>query len=351
MELDVDLHKNLGAFSLDAAFTVQGERIGVFGPSGSGKSTLASLLAGLQRPDKGHIRLDGEVLYDSSCAVDVPPERRRIGIVFQRPHLFPHMNVRANLLYGFRRSAPSDRRIDFDSLVEVLQIGHLLSRGVHNLSGGEKQRVAIARTVLSSPRLLLMDEPLSALDDSLKFQIIDYLKAAGEAFRIPHLFISHSLLEMRIMADRVLAVGAGRIEAQTTAEELARSRMGQSPVGYINLLRLAHPRRVDGMSAYAWGGTELLISAANERPEALFELSSKDIILIKQHPDAISARNLLDCIVADTFRSGNKVGVELACGGGRLVAEVVQEAARDLGIETGSRLFAAIKASAFRRLG
>ena len=351
MELHVALQKNFGAFSLDVAFTVQGERIGVFGPSGSGKSTLASLLAGLQQPDNGIIQLDGELLYDSHGTTNIPPEQRRIGIVFQHPYLFPHMSVKGNLLYGYKRSAPANRRIDFDSLVAVLQIGHLLSRGVHNLSGGEKQRVGIGRTLLSSPRLLLMDEPLSALDDTLKFQIIDYLMAAGEAFRIPYLFISHSLLEMRIMADCVLAVSAGRIEAQTTTEDLARSRMGMSPVGYINLLRLAHPRRVDGMSAYAWGGTELLISAACDHPESLFELSSKDIILIKQHPGAISARNLLDCTVSGTFRSRNKVGVELACGDGRLVAEVVQEAACELGIEKGSRLFAAIKASAFRRLG
>jgi molybdate transport system ATP-binding protein len=351
MELHVALQKKFVAFSLDVSFTVQGERIGVFGLSGSGKSTLVSLLAGLQQPDTGIIRLDGEPLYDSHDATNIPPEQRRIGIVFQHPYLFPHMSVKGNLLYGYKRSAPANRRIDFDSLVAVLQIDHLLSRGVHNLSGGEKQRVAIGRAVLSSPRLLLLDEPLSALDDTLKFQIIDYLKAASEAFRIPYLFISHSLLEMRIMADRVLAVSAGRIESQTTAEDLARSRMGPSPVGYINLLRLAHPRGMEGMSAYAWGGTELFISAESNRPEALFELSSKDIILIKQHPDAISARNLLDCTVSGTFRSGNKVGVELACGDGRLVAEVVPEAARELGIEKGSRLFAAIKASAFRLLG
>ncbi|GFE61653.1 molybdenum ABC transporter ATP-binding protein [Geobacter sp. AOG2] len=351
MELHVSLQKNFGAFSLDVDFTVQGERIGVFGPSGSGKSTLVSLLAGLQRPDAGTIRLDGELLYDSQGTVDVPPDQRRIGIVFQRPYLFPHMSVKANLLYGYKRSAPANRRIDFDALVEVLQISHLLSRGVHNLSGGEKQRVAIGRTVLSNPRLLLMDEPLSALDDALRFQIIDYLKATSEAFHIPYLFITHSLLEMRIMSDMVLAVDTGRIEAQTTAEELARSRMGQSPAGYINLLRLGNPRRVDGMSAYTWGGTELLISTASDRPDALFELSSKDIILIKQHPDAISARNLLDCTVADTFQSGNKVGVELASGDDRLVAEIVHEAARELGVKKGNRLFAAIKASAFRRLG
>ena len=351
MKLSMRIQKSFGAFKIATDISMDGDHIGIFGASGSGKSTLVGMLAGLLKPDNGEIVLDDDCLFSSAKGIDQPPGKRRIAMVFQQHELFPHLNVKNNLLYGFKRCAPEHRRIDFGPLVEVLQLGHLLERGVNNLSGGEKQRVAIGRAALSSPRLLLMDEPLSALDDTLKFQIIDYLKAAGEAFRIPYIFISHSLLEMRIMADRVLAVSAGRIESQTTAEDLARSRMGPSPVGYINLLRLAHPRGMEGMSAYAWGGTELFISAESNRPEALFELSSKDIILIKQHPDAISARNLLDCTVSGTFRSGNKVGVELACGDGRLVAEVVPEAARELGIEKGSRLFAAIKASAFRLLG
>lgn len=351
MQLSMRLKKSSGTFTMVADIFLDGDRVGIFGASGSGKSTMAGMLAGVVKPDSGEIVLDEECLFSSAKGIDKPPGKRRIAMVFQQHELFSHLNVKNNLLYGFRRSAPEHRRIDFDTLVEVLQLRPLLERGVNNLSGGEKQRVAIGRALLSNPRLLLMDEPLSALDDTLKFQIIDYLKAAGEAFRIPYIFISHSLLEMRIMADRVLPVSAGRIESQTTAEELARSRMGLSPVGYINLLRLTRPRRVDGMCAYAWGGTELLISAGSDRPEALFELSSKDIILIKEHPGAISARNLLDCTVSGTFRSGNKVGVELACGDGRLVAEVVQEAASELCIEKGSRLFAAIKASAFRLLG
>jgi molybdate transport system ATP-binding protein len=222
---------------------------------------------------------------------------------------------------------------------------------VNNLSGGEKQRVAIGRAVLSNPRLLLMDEPLSALDDTLRFQIIHHLKTVCETFSIPYLFISHSMLEMRLMADEVLAMADGRVIDQTTPENLARSRMGVSPVGYINLLRLGNPRRSDGLYSYRWGAGELLISAGNDQPEALFELSSKDIILFKQHPEAISARNLFRCTVVGTFVSGNRVGIELASGEGRLVAEVVKQAADELGIVAGSELYAAIKASAFRRMG
>jgi molybdate transport system ATP-binding protein len=196
-----------------------------------------------------------------------------------------------------------------------------------------------------------MDEPLSALDDSLRYQIIPYLRSVAEQFAIPYLFISHSLVEMRLMADQVIVVADGRIAELTTVDRLAMARLGHSPVGYINLIRLSSPRRVNGMFAYRWGEGELFISAGNDEAEACFELSSKDIILCKQHPEAISARNLLACRVVSTFVSGNRIGVELACGGDRLVAEVVEPAVRELGIEKGSELFAVVKAVAFRRLG
>ena len=176
---------------------------------------------------------------------------------------------------------------------------NLLQRGVNNLSGGEKQRVSLGRAVLANPRLLLMDEPLSALDDALKFQIIPYLKTVSEQFRIPYLFISHSLVEMRLMAERVLVMDNGSIIEQTTPDQLARNRMDQSRVGYINLLKLSAPRRVDGLFAYRWGDGELLISAGNDEAEAVFEISSKDMILFKRHPEAISARNLFRCKVVD----------------------------------------------------
>ncbi|MFA7060770.1 MAG: molybdenum ABC transporter ATP-binding protein [Pedobacter sp.] len=349
MELRVAISKKFSAFDLNVDFTVSQDKVGIFGPSGSGKSTLVNLIAGLQRPDSGIIQLDGETLYDARTSI--APEHRRIGLIFQHPHLFPHLSVKNNLLYGQKRCASDNRKVDFDSLIEVLQIHHLLDRGVNKLSGGEKQRVAIGRAVLSNPRLLLMDEPLSALDDSLRFQIIKHLKDVSETFHIPYLFISHSLMEMRLMADTVLVFENGTMTEQTSCEQLARNRMGQSPVGYINILNLANPRQVDGMVAYPWGDSELLVSACNEQPGTSFELSSKDIILFKKHPEAISARNLLKCKIIDIFTSGNRVGVELSSGENRLIAEVVHQAADDLGIASGSEIYAAIKASAFRRMG
>jgi len=352
VELRVSVAKNFKSFTFDADFSVEGSRIGIFGPSGSGKSTLVSLIAGLTRPDKGTIALDGETLFDGDTGVNVRTEGRRMGMVFQRPSLFPHLSVKGNLLYGYKRCAPESRKIEFEAAVEVLKLGALLDRGVRHLSGGEKQRVAIGRAVLGSPRLLLLDEPLSALDDNLKFQIVPFLKEVCEAFAIPYLFISHSLLEMRIMTDQVLQMVAGRVTERTTAENLVRARMGASMTGYMNLVRMSQPRQVDALYAYTWGGQQLITSAGDDEKEGLFELSSTDIMLFKSHPEAVSARNLLKCRVVGTFDAGNRVGVDLECNGdGHLVAEVVPQAAEELGIKAGVEVYAAIKATAFRKLG
>lgn len=350
MELKFAVQKKLDKFFLDMDFTVEGDRIGIFGPSGCGKSTLVGLIAGLHHPDRGRILINDEPVFDSAEKVNIPTEHRRIGMVFQRPHLFPHLSVKANLLYGYKRCAAGERKITLENLVDVLQIGDLLNRGVNNLSGGEKQRVAIGRAVLSNPRMLIMDEPLSALDDSLKFQIIPFLKKSCEAFSIPYLFISHSLTEMRIMTEQVLSIGEGRVAGQMTAEELAREAMGKGPTPYVNLLHLKGPRRRDGMSAYRWGDIEFLISG-DGREETLYELSSTDIILFKRNPEAISARNLLRCRVSEMFEAGNRIGVVLMCGGEKLVAVIMRESVNDLDIKEGVEVFAAIKATAFRELG
>ncbi|PKN18584.1 MAG: molybdenum ABC transporter ATP-binding protein [Deltaproteobacteria bacterium HGW-Deltaproteobacteria-6] len=350
MELRINAQKKLNPFFLDVDFTIEGDRIGIFGPSGCGKSTLVSLIAGLTDPDRGRILINGQPVFDRESKVNIHAQHRRIGMVFQRPHLFPHLSVRANLLYGYKRCAEDQRKITLEHLVDVLQIGDLLHRGVNNLSGGEQQRVAIGRAVLSNPRMLIMDEPLSALDDSLKFQIIPFLKKSCEAFAIPYLFISHSLTEMRIMTERVLSMTDGCVTGQMTAGELARSAMGKSPFPYTNLLQLKGPRRIDGMVAYRFGDGELFISGGG-RDEALYELSSTDIILFKRHPAAISARNLLKCRVGEIFEAGGRMGIGLLCGNEKLVAVVVKESVDDLEIREGVEVYAAVKATAFRELG
>ena len=350
MDLHLHLRKQQGEFLLDLELKVSGERIGIFGPSGSGKSTLVACLAGLRAPDSGSIMLDGQPIFDHTSRINLPPHQRRIALVFQQHGLFPHLNVRKNLLYGHQRCPVTERRIELDEVAEVLEISDLLEQKPDTLSGGQSQRVALGRAILASPRLLLMDEPLSALDDDLRYRIIPYLNLVSSRFRIPFLFISHSLVEMRLMAEMVAVLDKGGLTGVLSPEELARQRMGQSKSGYINLLELGVPQERRGLLAFPWAGQELLLSGGNRPEPGMFELSSKDIILCKRHPDAISARNLLPCMVKALFGSGSKTGIELDCGGNRLVAEVAPDTVQELQITPGSTIWAAIKASAFRRL-
>ncbi len=350
MKLEFAARKRLGRFELDASFTATGDRIGLFGPSGSGKSSIVGALAGLVAPDGGRIALDGEVLFDRAAGIDLPPDRRRIAVVFQHPHLFPHLDVEGNLRYGYRRCPPQFRRISPELVVEALELGPFLSRAVRHLSGGEQQRVSLGRALLSSPRLMLLDEPLSALDDSLKYRIIPFLRKTFDAFGVPFMFISHSLLEMRLMTERVVVLERGRVAEETGAEALAVRRMGAGGAAYANLLRLSSPRMRNGLSVYRWGGGELAISGGGRPGEAVFELSSRDIILFRNHPGAISARNLLPCRVVRGHAFDGRTGIELSCGDERIIAEVMRETAEELDIRPGQSIFAAIKASAFREI-
>lgn len=349
MRIDVSATKRFPGFSLDVSFSAEGRRIGLFGPSGSGKSTLIGILSGLIAPDTGSVSVDGDTMFSSSPRKNVAPERRRIAVVFQRPLLFPHLDVRRNLLYGQARRPGGRRGISVETVANILRIEPLLDRGVRDLSGGEQRRISLARALLASPRLLLLDEPLSGLDDPLKFEIIRYLNGVHEEFGIPFLFISHDLLEMRLLTDRTIVLADGRIAESAATEEVALRRSGRGMGAYTNLLRISGGRELSDLYACRWGAGELLLTAKAEG-DALFELSSRDIVLFRRNPEAISARNLLECRVTRLLDWGKRTGVELAYGGQTLVAEVMRESAAELSIAPGVTVYAAIKASAFRPL-
>ena len=350
MRLTVSVQKKLGQFQFAADFDLTGHRVGLFGPSGSGKSTLMHLLAGLLRPDCGSIRLDDTVLFDSARGIDLAPEQRRVGVVFQHSLLFPHLSVRRNLLYGWRRTAEAERRIEPGAIIEALHLGHLLDRGVNLLSGGERQRVALGRTILACPRLILLDEPLSGLDEELKLQIMPYLNTVVSRFAMPLVFISHSLLEMRLMTEQVLVVAEGQVTRQLATEDLAQSAWAAPRQGYVNLLRLGRPEGQGDLFRYRWGDVHLILTEPADNDENVFELDSREILLCKHHPEATSARNLLPCTVRQLVTGGNRVRVELQCGAETLIAQIVPEAMRELEIAAGRTVVAVIKASAFRRL-
>jgi molybdate transport system ATP-binding protein len=211
--LRVDVSKQLGEFSLSASFTSEGRVTGLFGASGAGKTSLINMIAGLLKPDRGIIAIDGETLDDSSARLHVPPHRRRIGYVFQDARLFPHLDVRQNLDYGRRMNRLADDPAQRGRVTDLLDIGALLDRRPGQLSGGERQRVALGRALLSKPRLLLLDEPMGSLDERRKVEILPYLVRLRDEANLPMVYVSHDAAEMRQLATQIVMLRNGRVTA------------------------------------------------------------------------------------------------------------------------------------------
>ena len=209
--LRVDVEKQLGEFSLSATFESEGRVTGLFGASGAGKTSLVNMIAGLMQPDRGTISLDGEILDDTAKNVRVPAWRRRIGYVFQDARLFPHLDVAQNLDYGRRMNRLADDPVQRTRVTELLDIGHLLDRRPGKLSGGERQRVALWRALLAKPRLLLLDEPLGALDEGRRAEILPYLVRLRDEARIPMVYVSHDPAELRQLATQIVLLKDGRV--------------------------------------------------------------------------------------------------------------------------------------------
>ncbi|MGC8603061.1 MAG: molybdenum ABC transporter ATP-binding protein [Desulfomonilaceae bacterium] len=210
--LDVKVLKELGVFSMNVEFSSENSGItAIFGPSGSGKTSIVNMVAGLLKPDEGLIYLDGKPLFDSKKRINVPPEKRRLGYIFQDDRLFPHLSVKSNLTYGMKLIPKKDRRFGFENVVNLLDLQGLLYRRPAKLSGGEKQRVAIGRALLTSPSLLLMDEPLSSLDGRRKAEILPFVSEMQKRFNIPALYVSHSTEEILAIADRVIVIQSGTV--------------------------------------------------------------------------------------------------------------------------------------------
>jgi molybdate transport system ATP-binding protein len=227
MSFDLDVESRRGAFHLAVAFKVGPGLTALFGPSGAGKTTLLNMIAGVAKPDRGRIAVDGAVLFDSAAGIDLEPERRRVGYIFQDARLFPHMSVEQNLLYGYRLTPPGSRYAAPDHVIALLGVGHLLARRPASLSGGEEQRVAIGRAILASPRLLLMDEPLASLDEDRKQEILPYIERLRDDMRVPILYVTHARAEVERLAGAVIGLAAGRLAPQDA------SAANERPDAYI----------------------------------------------------------------------------------------------------------------------
>jgi molybdate transport system ATP-binding protein len=354
-------------FSLDVKFETGDGITALFGPSGAGKTTVLGLIAGVLRPQRGTIRLGDQTLLDTPAHVFLPPDKRRIGVVFQDGRLFPHLSVRENLVFS-RRAKTS--RITLPRVVEILEIGHLVDQRPERLSGGERQRVALGRALLSDPRLLVMDEPVSALDEPLKHRVLDYLARVVAEWNLPTLFVSHDSADVRRLADRVVLIAAGRTIASGSADILLDGALlaglSHGPP-LVNLLKVERLHQAadqgtsdqgtdDQGSGQHWegfvGSQRVVLPAAGPLAgESVYvQFLPHDVILSAQPVAGLSVRNQWQGEVRQIVTLPGRVLVALDVG--QLVwAEVTPAAASEMRIETGKTLYCLIKSTALVVVG
>jgi len=350
ISVDVGLH--VGAFDLEVAFASDGGILALFGRSGSGKSLTLNLIAGLAHPDRGRIRLDGRDLVDVARRISVPKHRRRVGFVFQEAHLFPHLSVRRNLLFGRWFSPPRERRIDPASVIGRLGIAHLLDRVPANLSGGEKQRVAIGRALLSDPKILLMDEPLAALDVERKLEILPLIERIRDEFEVPIVYVSHAIDEVARLAARVVILEAGRVAAigpPTDVFGSGRGAAGENRFERSSVLtaRVAGANPAYGLTelAHPAGAIWLAGPAGAVGRDLRIVIKATDVTLATARPSQLSVRTVLAGTVERIDSDdGPLAAVSVALqGGGHVVALATRMAVDDLALRRGDTVFALIK--------
>jgi molybdate transport system ATP-binding protein len=357
MTLDVSIRHAFPGFSLDAAFTGGAGVTALFGRSGSGKTTLVQAVSGLLLPDAGHVRLNGDVLWDSASGIFIPSHRRRIGYVFQEGRLFPHLTVRQNLLYGHAFNG-GGRPVELDRIVDLLGLAPLLARRPAALSGGEKQRVAIGRALLSRPRLLLMDEPLAALDEARKAEILPYLERLTRTSDVPVLYVSHSLAEVTRLASRVVLMEAGRVRHAGTpgdvlADPQSLSALGPSGAGAL-LEGIVRAHTEDGLTEVGLSDGEgaesrLLLPrlAAGPGERVRLRIEAEDILLSRQVPEGLSALNVLPAKVTGlTLAQTGSMLVQLASGSRLFLARITTRSAANLELAPDVPCFMVLKSVA-----
>lgn len=355
MTLSVDIRHRQGEFTLEAAFESSGRLTALFGASGSGKTTLVNLIGGLIRPTAGRIEVDGHVLVDSKAGIFVPAHRRRIGYVFQDARLFPHMTVSQNLRYGRFFTPRAERYADMDVVVDLLGIGHLLDRRPGRLSGGEKQRVAIGRALVASPRLILMDEPLASLDEARKAEILPYVERLRDETKIPIVYVSHAVSEVTRLATDAVILSQGRVLAAGPADEVLSRADAMPPgerdeTGALVVLEVVAQDEAYGLSILRSSAGEWRLPgiARAAGTKVRVRVRARDVMIATRPPAGLSALNVLPGrIVSIAANSGPDALVTVACGTDRLLARVTRRSVDALDLAPGTDVFLVVKAVTF----
>jgi molybdate transport system ATP-binding protein len=361
--IEVDIAKRLGSFELAARFSAPSTGItALFGRSGAGKTSVVNALAGLLRPDRGSIMVEGEILFSSDAHIDRRPEERHLGYVFQESRLFPHYSVRGNLRYGMKRRAGGDTALSFDAVVELLRLEQLLDRRPHDLSGGEKQRVAIGRALLAAPRLLLMDEPLASLDLGHRAEILPFIERLRDRMRIPIVYVSHAMEEIVRLADTLVLMSEGRVAAVGPVEEIAsrldlRPLTGRYEAGSVIRATVAGSDLVFGLSELAFSGGRLRVPHLGLPlgTPVRARIRARDVSLALAPPTGVSILNIFAARIVEIAEDqGPMVDVRLDIGTAErpvpLWARITRRSTHELALAPGKPVYALVKSVALDRM-
>ncbi len=352
MSMSVSIAHRLGSFVLDAGFEAKGPLTAIFGASGSGKSSVVNVIAGLIKPHAAKIIVNDEVLTDTARGIVTPAHRRRIGYVFQDARLFPHLSVERNLKFGRWFAPPPRRYADFEQIIDLLNIGTLLPRKPGQLSGGEKQRVAIGRALLASPRLLLMDEPLSSLDALRKSEIIPYIEKLRDELRIPIVYVSHSVAEVARLASDIVVMANGRVTASGPARDIMQ-RLDLVPPderdeggAILDMGVISYDDEFDmSLLRSPAGAIHVQGQAGGIGKTIRVRIRARDVMIATEEPRNISALNILHGHVSALGGAvGASVDVGIDCAGSIVMARITRQSATALKIDSGMPVYAVVKA-------
>lgn len=354
----IDVRKRLGNFRMDARFATPAESrlTALFGRSGCGKTSLIDMIAGLTRPDAGRIEVDGTVLFDAGKGINLPPERRRLGYVFQEGRLFAHLSVRQNLLYGMKRTGAG--AVSLDQAVELLGLAELMARRPARLSGGERQRVAIGRALLANPRLLLMDEPLAALDAARKAAILPFIERLRDAAGLPVIYVSHAMEEVIRLAGHMVLMDRGRVVTAGTVEEVTgrpdlHPLTGRQEAGAVFRARVHSHDAQDDLTALDCAGGRLMVPRLELAPgaELRVRIRARDVMLALKKPEAISGLNIFNGRVRETVSAEGPFVDVMMDAGVALWARITRRSCAALQLVPGSTVFAIVKTVSIDRTG
>jgi molybdate transport system ATP-binding protein len=345
------LRRSSPPFLLDISIEVPPGISILFGPSGAGKSTVLDCIAGLTRPDTGRIAAGEKVLFDSFAGINCPPQARRVAYVFQSLALFPHLNAEENVAYGLDGLPHRERSARVEEILEAFRVDKLRARKPPEISGGERQRIALARSLVTRPRVLLLDEPLTGLDAELKAAIVDDLRAWNAARRIPILYVTHTREEVDALGEHVIAMDHGRVVSEGTPIEVLeaprRKRLAQA-AGFENLLsaRVVDLREADGVMRVLLNGSLLELevplgyAAAGDR--VLVAVRAGDILLATMRPEGLSARNVIEGRIVALETRGTLVRARVDCGV-QFIVHLTPGAVRSLELAERRRVWLVLK--------